>query len=160
MIHRILITLPLLAVTLFIAACGSSSKETSSEETAGETPSPKVIVRQYFGENGNLWKPKSDEGSSSAGLLVVLLGSQFTGRFDSCELKLADGSTVALDCNDRVEWSHTPFSCIANGGREHWRSPILCSLAAEVKVTCRNFTEEVIFRARGAAIDSVCGRHG
>jgi hypothetical protein len=91
---------------------------------------------------------------------VVLPSSKYTGRFDSCELELIDGTIEQLDCNDRVDWSHTPFSCVANGNREHWRSQFACNQAAQVRVICRNATEELTLEAPGAGITSVCSRFG
>lgn len=149
---------------LCLTSCHSSSGGSDTTTTEASTPNTESQTiktgKQYFGERGNLWKPAAEEKSSTAGLLVALLGAEHTGRFDSCEIKKADGTTAQLDCNDRVPWSHEPYSCVANGGREHWRATFKCSEAARVKITCRNFSEEVTFEARGAAINSVCDRHG
>lgn len=172
-------TLLLTFSTLLIGACGSSSTSNDGTSTgtvqlgeatlanaaapSGGAPAATGATTrgsETFGVAGNLWKPRSEEGSSSAGLLVVLLGAQHTGRFDTCEVRKRDGSIAQLDCNDRVSWTHTPFSCVANGGREHWRADFPCEEAAEARVVCRNFSEEVSFAAPGAAIGAVCARHG
>ena len=173
-----LCTVVILGSTLFLTACGSSSNDdlsfgssssttppssSTSAPTSTQAPSDPVDTESLsalFGENGNLWKPAAEEKSSTAGLLVVLLSSEYTGRFDSCEVQRTDGSIEQLDCNDRVPWSHEPFSCVANGGREHWRATIRCDQAAQAKVVCRNFSEEITIQAPGAAVNAVCDRHG
>ena len=154
------LALPLL---VFSVACGgsSSSSDSSADASATSADAPAITrISDTFGVDGNLWKPAAEEGSSTAGLLVVLPSSKYTGRFDSCEIELIDGTIEQLDCNDRVEWSHTPFSCVANGNREHWRSQNTCNQAAQVRVICRNATEELTIEAPGAGITAVCSRFG
>ncbi len=155
-----------IALSFSIIACGSSSDVNLSgeeNESEGSTPTPaeeQIETRtEYFGEKGNLWKPRADENSSTSGLLVVLLSSEYTDVFDSCAVPLLDGTFGALDCNDRVEWSHHPFSCVANEGREHWRAYFTCDKAAMVQVICRNATQRVTFEAKGAGISATCSRH-
>lgn len=148
-------------VSLGANADEEQSDSSSSGTSSNSDSSISVSIRtEYFGEKGNLWKPEADEGSANAGLLVVLLAPEFTDRFDSCEVPLIDGTMGALDCNDRVEWSHTPYSCVANGGREHWRANFRCEDTALVRVVCRSTAEEVTFEAPGVGISAVCSRHG
>ncbi len=147
-------------IALSFSACGSSSGG-GEESTDGGTNSLELIKStQLFGQRGNLWKPRAEPKSSTAGLLVVLLGAEHTDRFDTCGIETIDGEFTLLDCNDRVPWSHEPFSCVANGNREHWRALFTCDQAAQVRVVCRNATEEVTFEAPGPAISAVCSRHG
>lgn len=150
---------------LALSSCGGSSgggSDTSNVAAQVQSVETQAIktTKQFFGENGNLWKPAAEEKSSTAGLLVVLLGPEHTGRFDSCEIERTNGEFEQLDCNDRVPWSHEPYSCVANGGREHWRATFRCDQSAQVRIVCSNFSEEVTFEARGPAILAVCDRHG
>lgn len=151
----------LIALSLIVlSSCGGGGGGGGTEETTTPTTPQRTQVTQFFGQNGNLWKPEAEPKSSTAGLLVVLLGPEHTDRFDNCRVEKIDGSVEDLDCNDRVEWSHIPFSCVANGGREHWRALFKCEEAAVARVICTNATEEYTFEAAGAGLGAVCARHG
>ena len=163
LIMKTILSLFSICALCFFTACGSSGSDSDSDSEPQSVATNEQLIAQLsdiFGVDGNLWKPKAEEGSSTSGLLVVLLSAKYTNRFDSCELEKIDGSIEYLDCNDRVEWSHEPFSCVANGGREHWRSLSTCDQAAQVRVVCRNATEVLTVEATGPAITSVCDRHG
>ena len=143
-----------LIIIVFMSACGSSS---SGGE--GETDNP-IVNTQFFGQNGNLYKPSADGHSSGAGNLVVLFDSSFTTRFDSCEIKLATGEVAQLLCIDYEEWTQTPFSCFSNGNRQTWRANFTCDKAGEVLVTCRDAMQEVVFTVPEEVRGHVCTRFG
>ncbi len=150
----------LIALTFIaLSHCGGGGGGRTGEVITTDS-SQLTQVTQYFGQNGNLWKPEAEPKSSTAGLLVVLLGPEHTGRFDDCRVEKVDGTVEFLDCNDRVEWSHIPYSCVANGGREHWRATFKCEEAAVARAICRNQSEEFTFEAAGVGLGSVCSRHG
>lgn len=152
-----------------LTACGGSGgggegpvvgDEQERELASNDDENAIAKGKQTFGVAGNLWKPAGEEGASGAGRPVIILSPQFGKRFKSCEVRGRDGSVIPLDCNDRVPWSHNPYSCFANGGRQHWRCPCNCGDIAEVKVVCRDDNQEVTFSAAGPAIGAVCERHG
>ena len=167
----------LLAFSLiFLANCGSGSgggeeiaeliEETPAAEAVEETttaepsePNP-IVSTQFFGESGNLYKPKADETASGAGNMVVLLSAQFTEQFDSCEVRKTDGTVAQLFCNNTVPWTQIPFSCFSNGNRQTWRANFPCGEVAEVLITCRSFNQEVVFTVPEAARGAVCSRFG
>lgn len=161
-INQIITILFFSLCSLCVISCGSSGGGGEGGETAftEAATSTRTKIKQFFGQNGNLWKPEAEPKSSTAGLLVVLLGREHTNRFNRCRIEKVDGSVADLDCNDRVEWSHVPFSCVANGGREHWRALFTCEDAALVRVICTNPTEELTVEAAGVGLGAVCSRHG
>ncbi len=160
-LSQIILGMGLIAVA---AGCGSGTDD-STDDTAG-APAPDVtadpVVRSthYFGQNGNLWKPAGDDHGSSPGNLVVLLSSQFSEQFDNCEVTLGTGEVRQLICINNVSWTHTPYSCFANGGRQHWRADFKCSSVAEVKVVCRLPNMETTFTVPEAQRGQVCSRFG
>ncbi len=177
---------------LCLSACGGSSgsdpitenveTETLAEEVAVETApaveetaeeaveefdpaeSNPIVSTQFFGENGNIWKPAADEHSSGAGLLVVLLSGIFTEQFDSCEVRTRSGQTAQMLCVNDQPWTQRPYSCFsnpdANGWRQTWRATFPCDQAGEVRVLCRSFNQEVTFTVPAAARGAVCSRFG
>ncbi len=153
---RLIILLLLLIASL--TACGGSSND---EETLEKIlPEPTIAKStQMFGQAGNLWKPAGDGHGGSPGNLVVLLSSQFNQQFDNCELQTNDGLTTQLLCINDQEWTQTPFSCFTNGNRQTWRANFKCSKAAEVRVVCRDTTQEVTFTVDEARRNQVCSRH-
>ncbi|GEM_PF-2233115 len=180
MLKRIII----LSAVMSLAACGSSDNNTFIDETGGNpevaTPDPSAqgdsIVdpiaegpiappagsktTENFGNEGNLWKPSGDDHGAGAGNLVVIISSKYSKQFDSCSVPLRDGTTSSLVCINNVPWTHTPYSCFANGNRQHWRANFKCSDAAEIKATCRKGSETYVFTVEGGARANVCGRYG
>ena len=120
----------------------------------------RMVVEQTFGTEGNLWKPKSDGHSSGAGNLVVLFSSKFTSEFNSCEVRLNDGSTSQLICINNQSWTHVPFSCFSNGGRQTWRANFTCGKASGVEVLCKTDELDYVFTVPPAARAAVCSRFG
>ncbi|MCO6431967.1 MAG: hypothetical protein J5J00_14000 [Deltaproteobacteria bacterium] len=153
----------ILTVSTLFAACGGGGggDGSTSEPEGGDflTGNP-IVSTQFFGESGNLYKPASDETSSGQGNLVVLLSSQFTTQFDSCEMRKANGEIAQLICINDQPWTHVPFSCFSNGGRQTWRANFRCNEAAEVRVVCRDLNQEVTFTVPDAALGHVCTRFG
>ncbi|WKZ57091.1 MAG: hypothetical protein QY326_00070 [Bdellovibrionota bacterium] len=153
------------AIVFGFAGCGSSGGDDSDDGAAGgneQLPESNPIAQrsETFGVDGNLWKPAGDDHGAGAGNLVVLLSSRYTKRFDTCELQRTNGQIAQLTCIDNVPWTHTPYSCFANGDRQHWRADFKCSEAAEVKVTCRDANQEVTFTVDASQRGSVCNRFG
>jgi hypothetical protein len=151
------------AAAATLCACGGDGGDDeiiTDGETPQPTPNPIASSTQFFGQGGNLWKPRGDPHGGSPGNLVVLLSSQFTKAFDTCEVKLNTGEIAQLICIDDQPWTQTPFSCFTNGNRQTWRAPFGCSSAGEVKVTCRDPNQEVIFTVPDANLGSVCQRFG
>lgn len=148
----------LLLLTPSITACGGSSNDEVIVEEV--TPEPTIAKStQMFGQSGNLWKPAGDSHGGSPGSLVVLLSSQFTKQFDNCEVQTTDGQTAQLLCINDQEWTQIPFSCFTNGNRQTWRANFKCSNAAQVRVVCRDTTQEVTFTVDEARRNQVCSRH-
>ncbi|MEZ4753511.1 MAG: hypothetical protein R3A13_04270 [Bdellovibrionota bacterium] len=143
---------------------GSSGENNSSEEIVDETipeiSDNPVVETQFFGSNGNLWKPSGDAHASGAGNLAILLSSSFRDQFDSCKLKKTSGETVDLLCLNTVPWTQIPYSCFSNGNRQTWRANFKCNEAAEVKVTCYEDKQEVVFTVPEAQRGAVCSRFG
>ncbi|MCB0317445.1 MAG: hypothetical protein KDD56_01725, partial [Bdellovibrionales bacterium] len=92
----------LICLSMFAACGGGGGNGTATETTAEVTVDEmleaeavvvenEVVERQFFGQNGNLWKPSGDDHGAGAGNLVVLLSSQFKEQFDSCEVVDRDG---------------------------------------------------------------------
>ena len=146
-----------LLLLVLMSACGSSSSGGDSGNMETDNP---IVERQLFGQNGNLYKPSADPKSSGAGNLVVLLGQQFTTRFNSCEIKLASGEVAQLLCIDNEDWTQVPFSCFSNGNRQTWRANFTCDKVAEVLVTCRDAMQEVVFTVPDELRGLVCNRFG
>lgn len=160
--NKKILNLFLLATTLILSSCGSSGSGDGAD--SGEIPdvelSNPIVVRETFGEDGNLWKPASDGHSSGAGNLVVLLSAKFTKQFESCSIKKNTGETEQLICINDQPWSHVPFSCFSNGGRQTWRANFKCWEAGEVKVTCKDTNQEVVFAAPAGQGGAICNRFG
>jgi len=146
---------------IFVAllGCGGSSSDDAAIEEA-LTSLNLVASEQTFGQNGNLWKPSGDDHGAGGGNLVVLLSSQFTTQFDSCDVRLNTGEVAPLVCINNQPWTHTPYSCFSNGNRQTWRANFKCSSAAEVKVVCRDIQQEVIFTVDESIRNQICSRHG
>lgn len=145
----------LLAIILTSCASDGHDKIVIEEEA-----NPIARSVQFFGQGGNLWKPVGDDHGAGAGNLVVLLDASFTKRFDSCEIVLNTGETRQLTCIDTVEWTHTPYSCFANGNRQHWRADFKCSSARAVEVVCRDFNQEITFTVPDEQKGHLCSRFG
>lgn len=111
---------------------------------------------QYFvdGGGGNLWKPVSD----TTGNLVIVLHSKWKKEFSGgCSVQKKDGKIETLFCGG-------PFKCFGNpdagGERLHMRSNIKCDKAKEVKVTCKEAKQTVVFTVKESAkLSQVCNRH-
>ncbi len=138
-------------------AAVSSESASGGADVVVENP---IVSTQFFGQNGNLWKPAGDDHGAGAGNLVVLLSAEFTEEFDSCEVVHASGEVRQLICINDQPWTHTPFSCFSNGDRQTWRADFKCSEAAEVKVTCREEKQEIVFTVPDQVKHQVCSRFG
>lgn len=134
--------------------------ESAPLDSEAKAVNPIASSVQYFGQGGNLYKPVSDEHASGGGNVVVLLDRQFTERFDTCEIPLVSGEMAHLECVDYVPWSHTPYSCFANGDRQHWRASFRCGSVAEIRVVCRDENQEVTFTVPEEQRGWVCTRFG
>lgn len=168
--HRFLACAAFLVGGFFLSGCGDSSS--SSEEdlfvddaalsavSEGAKSANPIVSTQYFGQGGNLYKPVSDVDASGGGNVVVLLDRQFTERFDTCEIPLTNGEMGRLECLDTVPWTHTPYSCFANGDRQHWRATFRCGSVAKVEVVCRDENQEVTFKVPEGQEGWVCTRFG
>ena len=155
---------------LFFAACcclfftfascgGGSGGDDDPEQQAIEETIVRAI-EEIFGTEGHLWKPRADDISSGAGNLVVLLGTEFTTRFDTCKVPLNDGTMADLVCIDDQPWTQTPFSCFSNGNRQTWRANFTCDQAARVEVVCQDSEKQVVFTVGDGALGAVCSRFG
>lgn len=144
---------------LFQTSCGGGSGSENSTETI--TPSNPIAQSiQLFGQGGNIWKPEADAISSGAGNLVVLFDQQFSTRFDTCEVTLADGSIAPLICIDFEPWTQIPFSCFSNNNRQTWRAGFKCDAVTKVEVVCRDINQEVTFTVPDELKSFVCNRFG
>lgn len=155
----------LIFIAGFILACGEdttndSSSTGSDSSTGGGSSGNLVRIIEFFGTDGNLYKPFGDPTASGAGNMVVLLSSKYIQRFDTCEIPTVDGGIAQLTCLDTVPWTHIPYSCFSNGNRQTWRSNFSCHNVAEIEVTCRDATREVIFTVPDQLKQSVCQRFG
>ena len=137
----------------------STTTETTATEEVEISNNP-IVTTQFFGEGGNLYKPSSDPHGAGQGNMVVLLDASFTEEFDSCEIKLNTGETRQLTCINDQPWTQIPFSCFSNGNRQTWRADFKCGSVAEVKVTCREEKQEVIFTVPEAQRGNICTRFG
>ena len=135
-------------------ACGCSGG--GGEESEPLPSNPIATSQENFGENGNLYKPRSAEDSAGGGNLVVLLSPKFNVQFDSCEIVKRDGQVSPLICINDQPWTHVPFSCFSNGGRQTWRASFPCEEANKVLVVCRDFTQEVTFTFPEALRGQIC----
>lgn len=147
---------------LTLTGCGGDSgdgEEEIIEPPPAAAPNP-IVSTQYFGQNGNLWKPRGDDHGGSPGSLVVLLSAQFTEQFDTCEVPMADGTIGQLICINNQPWTQTPYSCFTNGDRQTWRAPFGCEDAGDVKVTCKQENQEVIFTVPDGVGKNTCQRYG
>jgi len=173
-----------LLILAFLVACDDSNSSIGVESAADESSTgsesgsslqfsntdyeddglissnPIPTRTETFGVDGNLYKPVADDHGAGAGNLVVLLGSKFTEAFDSCEVTLNTGEVRQLVCIDDQPWTHIPYSCFANGDRQHWRADFKCSAMSEVKVTCREEKQEVVFTAPAGRGHELCSRFG
>lgn len=165
----------LLVLSLSLIACGSSddNSDTSDALSAGTsleeggTADPALVgktITDYFGQDGNLWKPAGDDHGAGPGNLVVLAGGKYSTAFDSCTVKKTDGTTVPLTCIDNAPWTHIPFSCFGNpingADRQHWRADFRCGSAAAVEVICHLGLDTYIFLAPNGRVGEVCTRFG
>ena len=167
------------AVTLtgFLSGCGDSDFDLdaingdSSErvtDTLGFEESfdsenganPLVRSTQFFGQNGNIYKPVSDLEASGGGNMVVLFSSAFTRQFESCSIIMGDGTSRALTCIDNQPWTQIPFSCFSNGNRQTWRADFKCSSVGSVVVTCIDLNQEITFTVPEGQEGNVCSRVG
>lgn len=142
-----------------LIGCGGSGGG-DSEIVQEDQSITKVVIEESFGVEGSLWKPVSDGHSSGSGNLVILLTSRYATQFDSCEVPLNDGTIGQLICINDQPWTHVPFSCFSNGGRQTWRANFRCSSAARVEATCKSGTTEVKFTVPAAQLSQVCTRFG
>lgn len=152
----------LVIIAIISISCGGGSSDSGETDTVSVPlfESNPIVRTQFFGVDGNLYKPESDLHGSGGGNLVVLIGAQFAEQFDSCEIPLADGSIAPLACLNSESWTEVPFSCFSNGNRQTWRANFRCSSVAEVKVTCRSFNQEVVFTVPEELRGNVCTRYG
>lgn len=126
------------------------------------TPSPTpavtenpILGEQTFldGNEGNLWKPVSDSTSNTGGNLVVTLTNKIKKEFsEGCFVETKSGKQERLFCGGHLV-------CFANPDRLTLRSNIKCGEAKEVKVTCREAKQTVIFTVPKAKRNQVCQRH-
>lgn len=115
---------------------------------------PETIKEPFSG--GTLWKPVAEGGGASfAHNPVFLAKSSYKKRFDSCEVTLKSGEKHQLTCIDDQSWTHTPYSCFANGDRQHWRFKHKCNKIKNVKIVCKLDCKTIIFEAKG----KTCDRH-
>lgn len=131
-----------------------------ADPVATPTPASTEVVTEIFGRDGNLYKPFSDDHGAGGGNLVVLMSSRYTKRFETCEIPLKDGTTAQLTCIDNQPWTHTPYSCFANGDRQHWRASFRCSSVAQIRVRCRLAGKTYIFTVDEGSRGNVCTRYG
>lgn len=176
----------LLSSLLFTAcAMEDSSDDASSDEqatpvTVGSVGEPRPVIMpeptpavdeapveenpitdiQFFGQNGNLYKPRGDDHGAGGGNLVVLLSSQYTVEFERCEIRLRSGQVAQLRCINDQPWTQIPYSCFSNGNRQTWRADFKCSDVAEVSVTCREEKQEIVFTVPERQRGQVCSRFG
>ncbi len=147
-----------------LSACGSSGGDGSIDDPFGETPvseAPNLIVStQFFGENGNIYKPQSDDKGAGQGNMVVLFSASFTTQFESCSIRKSNGEIAPLLCINDQPWTQIPFSCFSNGNRQTWRANFSCNEVGEVKVTCKDMNQEVVFTVPESARSFVCTRFG
>ena len=150
------------AVFLLATGCGGSSggdgDSVSEEMTTEEVANPIARTTEFFGAEGNLYKPRSDITGAGAGNLVVLFSSKFTQEFNSCETTLNTGEVAQLICINTEEWTQVPFSCFSNGNRQTWRANFKCEAMAEVKVTCFDDNQEIDFTVPEAQRGQICSR--
>lgn len=155
---------------LGLSACGDDTDDSSLDDVSsvddvvdtGTLADTGAITRstEFFGNNGNLWKPVADETSVGAGNLVVLFSSSFRSQFDRCEVQRNDGTTAQLRCIDDQPFTQIPFSCFSNGNRQTWRADFRCGSAAAVSVTCFDANQEVTFTVPEGQRGNVCSRFG
>ena len=143
---------------LLFSACGGSGSD--NQEAVPEIANPVATRTEIFGENGNLYKPRSADDSAGTGNMVVLLNPVFTKQFDSCEIRKSNGETGQLICINDQPWTHVPYSCFSNGNRQTWRANFPCEEVAEVKVICKDFHQEVTFTVPDSVKNSICTRFG
>ena len=117
-------------------------------------------VTDFFGSDGNLYKPVADEDSVGSGNLVILLSSSYTEQFDSCTIQTITGETAELFCLDDAPFTQIPFSCFSNGDRQTWRANFTCDQVATIDVICRSSTQEVRFTVPETQMAQVCTRFG
>ncbi len=170
-------TILIISTFFIISACGHSSSDDSkvnnNQNENISQPQPQIPERtpeittpqikqtvDYFGRDGNLYKPKSDPEASGDGNLVVLLSSKYSKQFDSCEIKTNSGEIAQLYCINTEPWTQIPYSCFSNGNRQTWRANFKCNDVSEVKVICRLPNEEVIFTVPKGQTNWICTRFG
>ncbi len=138
----------------------SSGTVSNPESSQASVSNPLVSSTQFFGRNGNVYKPVSDTDASGGGNLVVLFSSSFTRQFESCNIVMADGSTRGLSCINDQPWTQIPFSCFSNGNRQTWRADFKCSSVGSVLVRCLDFNQEITFTVPSGQQGNVCSRVG
>lgn len=115
---------------------------------------PETIEEPF--KNGTLWKPVAEGGGAKfAHNPVFLAKASFKKQFDSCKVILKSGEKHQLTCIDDQSWTHTPYSCFANGDRQHWRFAYSCKKIKSVKIVCKLNCKTIIFKAKG----KTCDRH-
>lgn len=101
------------------------------------------------GADGNLWKPVSENN----GNIVVLFNSSFRRTFSGgCSIQKNDGTFSPLYCGG-------VFNCFTNPNRLTMRSNVPCEDALEVKVTCNDANQVVVFTVPAALRSQTCDRH-
>lgn len=157
----------LLFVVVFLFACGEVD-EIPGNGGGGGTPEPPVIEEPQnptcdsnntsFDGTGNLWKPEAEGGGSQyGGNPVLLLSSVFKRQFDSCVVELKGGGSHELTCVDDAPWTFEPFSCFANGNRQHMRSELKAErIKNRARIECKDNQQICVFILPGRATD----RHG
>lgn len=157
-VFRILLTL---ASLVFISCGGGGGGGDEPIAELSETDlNPVAVSTEYFGSDGNLYKPVADAISSGAGNLVVLFSAKYSKQFERCETRLKDGSIAQLTCINNQPWTHIPYSCFANGNRQTWRANFTCWDVAEVSVTCYDFNQEITFTVPDEQKSQICSRFG
>ncbi len=125
-----------------------------TSQPSGENPNVNGAV-QYFGDGPgkNLWKPVSD----TSGNLVIVLASIWKKEFNQgCTIDKNDGTKEKLFCGGNLVCFGNPDS---SGPRLHLRTRIKCDKAAEVKVTCVEDKQTVIFTLKDKTkLKEVCKR--
>ncbi|MCB0319750.1 MAG: hypothetical protein KDD60_02420 [Bdellovibrionales bacterium] len=158
-----------MACSLFLFGCTDAGSDSEPADDSGgvitispdiQSDNPIAQRSEIFGQDGNLWKPRSDDHASGAGNLVVLLSSKYRTQFETCEVELSNGERRDLTCVNDQPWTHIPYSCFSNGARQTWRANFQCHQAKSVRVVCRDALQEVTFKAPTGQQSQVCSRFG
>jgi hypothetical protein len=115
---------------------------------------PLVGTTQYFGENGNLWKPVSD----TTGNMVIVLDPKWVKLFTyGCKVKLKNGKKDTLFCNEQFKCYGNPYQ---GKDRMHLRGNFKCSEYDKIEVFCEEEKQTVLFSVKPKDLNKVCNRFG